>query len=261
MTTTPQTDPVALLRGLGFRAATDALNAFLTHATAARFSPIQVVEQLAVLERQHRDAINLASRTRHATLGKYKLLDKFDWNHPTNVSRELYEQLQSLEFISRGENALFRGPCGIGKTTLVQNLCHEALRKGMRVRFSTLASMMAELLKQESLPALERRMRSYILPHVLVVDELGYMPTDARAADILFNIISRRHLKASTIITTNLAYKDWPTIFPGASCLVALVDRFAENCHVMDMDGESYRDLTAQQFRSKTKGGKPKKKS
>lgn len=94
---------------------------------------------------------------------------------------------------------------------------------------------------QESLPAVERRLRRYTTPDLLVLDELGYLPCDARAGDMLYNIINRRHGKTSTVITTNLPFKEWGAVFPGAACVVALVDRFTEHCHVFEIDGDSWR--------------------
>ena len=100
---------------------------------------------------------------------------------------------------------------------------------------------LADLLSQESLPAVERRMKRYTAPDLLILDELGYLPCDARSGDLLYSIISRRHERASTIITTNLAYKNWGTVFPGAACVVALIDRFAQHCTAFDIDGDSWR--------------------
>ena len=75
----------------------------------------------------------------------------------------------------------------------------------------------------------------------MILDELGYLPQDTRAADLLYNVIARRHERASTIITTNLAYKQWGAIFPSAACVGALVDRFAQHCVVIDIDADTYR--------------------
>lgn len=125
---------------------------------------------------------------------------------------------------------------------IAQNLANSALAAGFTVRFSTLAAALADLLNQESMPAFERRIRRYTRPDVLILDELGYLPCDSRAADILYNVISRRHEQRSTIITTNLAFKQWGNTFPGAACVVALVDRFAQHCHRVEITGESYRD-------------------
>ena len=85
-------------------------------------------------------------------------------------------------------------------------------------------------------------MKRFIWPDLLILDELGYLPCDSRAADILYNLINRRHEQKSTVITTNLAFKQWGNVFPGAACVVALVDRFAQHCHRVDIDGDSWRD-------------------
>ena len=104
------------------------------------------------------------------------------------------------------------------------------------------AAALADLLQQESLPAFERRIKRYLQPQLLILDELGYLPCDSRAADLLYNVISRRHEHRSTIITTNLAFKQWGTVFPGAACVGALVDRFAQHCHCIDIDADSWRN-------------------
>ncbi len=248
---------IAGLRALGMRASEDALRALITHLTKSRASPVETLEQLVALERRERDARNLERRTKGATLGGFKALDAFDWNHPRSIDRGLYEELLELGFLARGENVLFRGQSGVGKTNLAQNLGLAALQRGRTVRFTTLAAALADLSRQESLPALERRLRRYTSVDLLCLDELGYLPCDGRSADLLYTIISRRHEHRSTVITTNLAYKQWGTVFPGAACVAALVDRFAQHCHVIDIDADSWRNKEATTARDHKKP-KPK---
>jgi DNA replication protein DnaC len=234
-------DMVERLRRMGLRAPQDVLEALLTHAHKSRQSPTEFLEHLVTVELREREITNLARRSRLATLGSFVSLDRFDWNHPRQIDRPLYERLYELDYLRAAENVLLRGPSGVGKTMLAQNMSLRALEKGHTVRFCTLGAALADLLKQESLPATERRLKTYTSPDLLVLDEIGYLPCDARSADLLFNIISRRHEKKSTIVTTNLAFKQWNTVFPGAACVVALVDRFSQHCHVIDIDADSYR--------------------
>jgi DNA replication protein DnaC len=236
------TDIVELLRKIGIRASREAIEAFLIHAAKTKASPTQVTEQLCTLEQRERETRNLERRVKMATIGTPKPLDRFDWNHPRSIDRALFTQLHSsLDFIGRGENVLLRGQAGVGKTTLAQSLGLRALERGHTVRFCTLPAALADLLRQESIPATERRLRRYTSPDLLVLDELGYVPCDSRAADLLFHIVSRRHEARSIAITTNLAFKQWGSVFHDASCLGALVDRFAQHCHVIDIDADSWR--------------------
>jgi len=242
----------------------EALAAFLTHAHKSRLGPTQTVEQLVALERRAREAANLARRTGDACLGKFKPIDRFDWAHPRKIDRTLVEQLVGLEFITRDENVLFRGPSGVGKTMLAKNIGQAALLADYTVRFTTLAAALADLLRQESVPAFERRLKRYLRPDLLVLDELGYLPCDSRSADILYNIVSRRHEERSIVITTNLAFKQWGTVFPSAACVGALVDRYAQHCHRVDIDADSWRDAHAFErdeppVRTKPRRGRPRR--
>ena len=251
----PSDDIATQLRQLGFRASLQALRAFFEHATHSRLSPVDVCEKLIEMERRERESRNLAARMRLATLGKFSTLDRFDWNHPRQIDRKLYEGLHgSLDFLDRGDNVLLRGPSGVGKTTLAQNLGLAAISRGHSVRFSSLAALLTDLLRRESLPALERSLRHrYLAPKLLIVDELGYLPCDSRSADLLYNIINRRHETKSVVITTNLPFKQWGTVFPGAACVAALVDRFAQHCHVIDIDADSWRQKSQQASPKKSK--------
>ena len=234
-------DVIPLLRKIGFRLDEDALRALVDDAQKTAQSPTLLLEALAYAEANERARRNLDRRAHAAALGTLKSLDSFEWNRPRSIDRVLVEKLTTLAFVDAGENVLLRGASGLGKTTIAKNLGLLALQKGLHVRFSTLADALTDVVKHDGLLARERRLKRYTRPDVLILDEVGYIPHDASSADILFHIVSSRHERASTIVTTNLPYKRWGEVFGGASSVQATVDRFAQHCHVVDVDGDSYR--------------------
>lgn len=254
-------DITALLHRIGLRVTPEAIHALIAHATKSKLGPSQLLEQLAEIEQRERDARNLISRVSASCIGTPKPLDQFDWNHPTTIDRSLYEHhYQTLAFLKEGENILFRGPSGCGKTTLARHYGLRALECGYTVRFSSLSTALADLLRQESLPATERRLKRYTAPALLILDELGYLSCDSRAADMLFHIVNRRHEHRTIIVTTNLAYKQWPSMFPGATCLSALIDRFAQHCHTIDIEADSWRNPEIKQRAKVKTSQKPQQK-
>lgn len=234
-----------LIRRLGLRLDGAALETLLKEATRAKRSPREVVEQLCEAERRARDARHLERRQRHSKLGNFIGLDAFDWSHPKVIDRALYESLLTLDFVERHGNVLLRGPVGLGKTTLAKNLGQRALERGYTARFTTLAAMLADIARPDSPMLQARRLRHYTRPDVLIVDEIGYLPFDARAGDVFYNVIAGRHELRSTIATTNLAFKAWGGVLGDAASVVALIDRFSENLSVMDIEGETARGRTA----------------
>ena len=252
---TTSSDPTELVRSLGYRASADAIRALIAHATKSKMSPAQTLLELGELEKRERGQRNLAAREKAATLGPVKPLDRFDWTHPRTIDRELFEDLHAtLGFIERSENVLLRGQSGVGKSTLAKHLGLAALAKGYTVRFVTLAAALADLLRRESLPAIERRLKRYTGCDLLIIDELGYVPCNSDAADLFYRIIAKRHEVAPVVITTNLAYKAWGSVFGDARGLAALVDRFAQHAHVLDIDAESWRDKERKERTEKKRG-------
>lgn len=230
-----------LLTRLGFRIDASVLESLLKEATRSKRSPREVLEQLCETERRARDARHMERRHRQSKLGNFKPIDEFDWSHPRVIDRALFEELLTLDFVRRKANVLFRGSVGLGKTTLAKVLAHRALEMGFTARFVTLATMLAEIARPDT-PALQaRRLRAYARPDVLVIDEIGYLPFDARSGDMLYHVIAERHGCRSTIATTNLPFKAWGSVLGDAGSIVPLVDRFSENLHVMDIEGDTAR--------------------
>ncbi len=217
-------------------------------------------EVLAVEERE-RQKRGLERRLRHARIGAFKPMVDFDWKWPKKVDREAVDELFALGFIKSGHNTVLVGPNGVGKTMILKNVAHQALIRGHTVRFATASDMLADLAAQESSPALARRMRRYVVPHVLCVDEVGYLSYDSRYADLLFEVVTRRYeLHRPLLLSTNKAFTEWGEVFPHAACVVTLVDRLIHRAEVIDIEAESYRLKEAKELnaaRSKRRTKKP----
>lgn len=199
------------------------------------------VEQLIAYEEDERQCRSLERRVRSAKVGRFKPMADFDWAWPKKIDREVIDELFSLEFVKERGNVVLVGPNGIGKSMIAQNLAHQAVLKGHTVRFVTASELLSDLTAQDSPTALQRRLRRYSYPAVLVIDEVGYLSYNNRHADLLFEVISRRHQQKSTIVTTNRGFTEWHEIFPNSSCVVALVDRLLHSAEVTKIEGESYR--------------------
>jgi DNA replication protein DnaC len=189
-------------------------------------------------ERQRR---SLERRLSNARLKTFKPMADFDWQWPDKIDRAAVEELFSLDFLAEFANVVVIGPNGIGKTMIAKNLAHLALMRGHTARFTSASAMLNDLTAQDSTAALERRLRLYCRPSLLVVDELGYLSYNSRSADLLFEIVTRRHDDRSTIVTTNKAFADWKEVFPNAGSVVALVDRLVHRAEIVGIEGESYR--------------------
>ena len=139
---------------------------------------------------------------------------------------------------------------------LAKNIAHHAILAGHSVLFTTAAELLLDLNGQETARALERRFRHYLRPQLLLIDEIGYLSYDAHAADLLFQIVSRRYETKALVVTTNLPFKQWDTIFPNASCAVALIDRLTHHAEIVAIEGDSYRLRDAERSQ---KARRPKK--
>lgn len=205
-----------------------------------------LLDKLIDIEEKERQSRSLERRVRVARCGRFKPYADFDWAWPRKIDREHVHELFRFQFLAEGANVIFVGPNGVGKTTLAQNLAYEAVIKGHTVRFTSASQMLSELVEQDSPSGLQRRLRRYVQPSLLVVDEVGYLSYDSRHADLLFEIVNRRKDR-STVVTTNRAFSEWTAVFPNSSSVVALVDRLVHKAEVLEIDGESYRRKEAEE--------------
>jgi DNA replication protein DnaC len=200
------------------------------------------IGQLLDIEESEHKKRSLDRRLRSAKIGAFKPMDRFDWNWPTKIDRQAIEELFSLSFIDEAENAILVGPNGTGKSMILKNIAHHALVRGHTVRFTTASDMLADLAAQDSPSALARRMRRWAMPKILCIDEVGYLSYSPRYADLLFEIVTRRHdADKPVLVTTNKAFNEWNEVFPHAACTVTLVDRLIHRSEIIEIEGDSYR--------------------
>jgi DNA replication protein DnaC len=242
---TPPTLPDAL-RSLGLRRTAADLPDFLARATRSRWSPAVLLEELVRAEAQDRARRSLERRLSRARLGRFKPMADFEWDWPQRLDRDAVERVFALGFLASGSNVILAAAQGLGKTMLAKNIAHQAVLHGAQVLYVTAADLLLDLGGQETSRALERRLRHYVEPRLLAIDEVGYLTYDNRAADLLFQVVSRRYEWRSILLTTNLAFKDWGTIFPNAACVTALIDRLTHHAEIITIAGESYRRREAE---------------
>ncbi len=170
-----------------------------------------------------------------------KTLDAFDFAHPKKVERERILSLFDLEFVPRKRNVILIGRAGLGKTHLAIALGAAACQKGYRVLFATAIDIVNQLQAAQADGTFLRRLRSYVAPDLLAIDELGYLPIDRHGADLLFQVISQRYERGSICLTTNRPFKEWASVFNDATVAAAVIDRLAHHSEVVVIEGRSYR--------------------
>lgn len=240
-------DLKADLKTLGLHDSAAHLDDLIAFVTRQRLAPVQVLEHLVATELKDRARRSLERRSLRAQLGRFKPIADFDWNWPRAIDRELIESALRLEFLAEPRNIVLVAPQGLGKTMIAQNIAHQAVLAGHSVLFTTAARMLVDLGSVQNAPHLfHQRLRKYTRVGLLCVDEVGYLSYDAKAADLLFQVVSARHEKRPLVLTTNLAFADWPSIFPNASCTVALIDRVIHHADVIAIEGDSYRRREAE---------------
>ena len=199
------------------------------------------VTSLLGWEEQERARRSLERRLRTAHIGRFKPLCDFDWAWPKRCDRAAVDTLMTLEFLNDAANVVLVGPNGVGKSMIAQNIAHQALTRGHTVLFTSAGQLLGDLCALDSDSALRRRLRHYARPHLLVIDEVGYLSYSNRHADLMFELISRRYQNKSTLVTTNRTFAEWREVFPNAACVVSLVDRLLHNSEIVAIEGESYR--------------------
>ena len=225
------------------------LHGLIEHWAEVMAQPEQAqwVAQMLSWEATERSRRSLERRLRDAHIGRFKPLADFDWAWPKSIDRGAVEELMTLDFVKDASNVVLVGPNGVGKSMCACNIGYQAVLAGHTALFTTAGQLLGELAALDSDSALRYRLRRYAAPDLLVIDEVGYLSYSNRHADLLFELINRRHEKKSTLITTNKSFSEWSEVFPNASCVVAMIDRLVHHAEILSIKGESYRRKEAQE--------------
>ena len=226
--------------GLGYMEAQAAAAA--QEAARAGASHLTYLETLAAGEAASHHDRAVARRLAAARFPVLKTMAGWNWSWPKTINRMQVEHLLQLSFLATSTNVILLGPTGVGKTHLACALGHAACLQRHRVLYTSTIDVVNRLTAAHAAHQLAAEIKRYEAPRLLILDELGYLPLDKRGGELLFQVISKRYERGSTIITTNIAFKDWPNIFAGdATMTSALLDRLLHHAETLIIEGESYR--------------------
>src|SRR5271168_4696520 len=234
-----------------------------TPAIAANFIPLAeqaikeqhshvcYLEALLAMECEERDRHAIANRIRDAQLPRVKTLEEFDFAQAPRIPAAKIRELAEGGYIERSEPVVLIGECGTGKSHLATGLCLAACRQKRRVRFTTAAALVNELVEARQNNQVRRAMARWQKYDLIALDEVGYVPLADIGAEFLFQVISDRAEKTALIVTTNLPFSEWTTVFPNPRLCKALLDRITDRAHIIKTGTESFRFRRTMEKRQK----------
>ena len=218
----------------------------------------QFLLQLTELEVATRTANAIATRIKAAGFPVIKEFDTFDFTAIPALPKQKLLELARRDWIDQHYNVCLIGGSGTGKTHVATAIGLSLCRIGLRVKFTTAANLVNELESAQQQHRLDRMLANLERIDLLVVDELGYLSFSRSGAELLFQVFADRYERKSLLITSNLPFGEWVTIFQGERMTAALLDRLTHQCHIFEMNGESYRFRESMKSKTETKG-KPKR--
>lgn len=202
---------------------------------------VHYLARLCEMELMDRERRMIERRIKAAKFPSTKSLDSFDFKIMPSLNKLLTMELARCEYIDRRENIIALGPSGTGKTHVALGLGLAACQRGLKVRFTTAATLVHDLIEAQDERRLQRLQKQLTSQNLLIIDELGFVPLSKSGAELLFEVISQCYERGSIIITSNLPFDEWTEVFGSERLTGALLDRLTHHVHILEMNGESYR--------------------
>ena len=202
---------------------------------------IHYLARLCEMELIDRERRMIERRIKAAKFPSTKSLDSFDFKIMPSLNKPLTMGLARCDYVDRRENIIALGPSGTGKTHIALGLGLAACQRGLKVRFTTAAALVHDLIEAQDERRLQRLQKQLTSQNLLIIDELGFVPLSKSGAELLFEVISQCYERGSIIITSNLPFDEWTEVFGSERLTGALLDRLTHHVHILEMNGESYR--------------------
>jgi len=232
----------SLCEELGLKGLTNNYSHLCATAAKEEWSFIDFLEKTLKSEAEAKDLRRTQMLRKTAGFPMLKTLERYDFEFAQGVPKKQLEELSKLTFIQKKENIIFLGASGVGKTHLAIALGDLATQAGIKTRFISAADLAVNLENSQKEGRYKQVMQSFIIPKLLIIDEIGYLPLTRSQADHFFQIIAKRYECGSTILTSNLNFGQWDKAFAKDSILTAaMLDRLLHHAHVIAIRGESYR--------------------
>ncbi len=229
------------LKNLRLPAMAEMLDSYAKQAASSSMSYVDFLGGLVSEEVIRKEQRSVQNRIKSARFPVLKSLDDFDYSFQPSIDKKKVGELSNLRFIDNKENILFLGPSGVGKTHLATSLGVRACESGYKVLFTTLNDMVSVLMASMADNSFPSKLRQFVQPSLLIVDEVGYLPVSKEGANFLFQVVAKRYETGSIILTSNKSFADWGEVLGDSVIAAAVLDRLLHHSTVFNVRGDSYR--------------------